>query len=140
MTPPLTPQEPVEQLTPPVIATQPQFDNFIRATYSFHPEVDDTSATVTLPLNKGDIILVHSVHTNGWADGTLLESGHRGWLPTNFCDPYEPEAMRNILVALTNFWDVLRDCGEDNYAPLYNQDYMRGIIAGVRSLLVCLVL
>ena len=91
---------------------------------------------MTLPLNQGDIILIHSVHTNGWADGTLLDSGHRGWLPTNFCEGYEPEPLRNLLMALTHFWDIVKACGEHNFNPFSNQDYTRGLIAGVRNLLV----
>lgn len=91
---------------------------------------------MTLPLNQGDVVLIHSVHTNGWADGTLLDSGHRGWLPTNYCEVYDPAPIRNLMKALTLFYDIVRGGSEGNLIPFYNQDYTRGIIAGVRYLLV----
>lgn len=137
MTPPATPngsQETlVEQQTP-----QPVFSNFLRAFYPFHPSYSSTDNTVTLPLNEGDVVLVHSIHTNGWADGTLLLSGARGWLPTNYCNPYEPEWMRNLLNALLNFSDLCSSGSIVANEVIGNQEFMRGIIAGVRYLLVSL--
>lgn len=46
-------------------------------------------------LKPGDLVLVHTVHENGWADGTVLNTGERGWLPTNFCEPYDHPYTRN---------------------------------------------
>ncbi|GKT66117.1 ras guanine-nucleotide exchange factor [Colletotrichum tofieldiae] len=134
MTPPATPngsQEDLaaDQMPPPV------FHNFLRAFYPFHPSYAMTDSSVTLPLNEGDVILVHSIHTNGWADGTLLVSGARGWLPTNYCEAYDPEEMRNLLKALLNFWDLLRSTSVNDSEIFGNQEFMKGIIAGVRYLL-----
>ncbi|KAK1585752.1 RasGEF domain-containing protein [Colletotrichum navitas] len=134
MTPPATPngsQEDLgaDQMPPPV------FHNFLRAFYPFHPSYAMTDSSVTLPLNEGDVILVHSIHTNGWADGTLLVSGARGWLPTNYCESYDPEEMRNLLKALLNFWDLLRSTSVNDKEIFGNQEFMKGIIAGVRYLL-----
>ncbi|KAK2045721.1 RasGEF domain-containing protein [Colletotrichum somersetense] len=134
MTPPATPngsQEDLaaDQMPPPV------FHNFLRAFYPFHPSYAMTDSSVTLPLNEGDVILVHSIHTNGWADGTLLVSGARGWLPTNYCESYDPEEMRNLLKALLNFWDLLRSTSVNDSEIFGNQEFMKGIIAGVRYLL-----
>ena len=95
-----------------------------------------SDSTVTLPLNEGDVVLVHSIHTNGWADGTLLATGARGWLPTNYCEAYEPDSMRNLLKALLNFWDLLRSGLTNDGEVFGKQEFMRGIIAGVRYLLV----
>lgn len=81
-------------------------------------------------------MLVHSIHTNGWADGTLLATGARGWLPTNYCEAYDPEEMQNLLQALLNFWDLLRSTVTDDRDIFENQEFMKGIIAGVRYLLV----
>jgi hypothetical protein len=135
MTPPATPNGSQEDLTmapsPP-----PVFHNFLRAFYPFHPNYAKTDSTVTLPLNEGDLILIHSIHTNGWADGTLLLSGARGWLPTNYCEAYDPEEMRNLLKALLNFWDLLRSTAVSDNEIFGNQEFMKGIIAGVRYLLV----
>src|ERR1700761_5760689 len=112
-----------------------RFHNYLRALYPFAPSSPHSSTTVTLPLNAGDIILVHSVHVNGWADGTLLETGARGWLPTNYCEGYDYAAMRPLLKAMTEFWDLVRCASETNLSLFRNQDYMRGLVAGVRALL-----
>lgn len=136
MTPPATPNGSQDDLEQQMESSQPIFHNFLRAFYPFNPAYSSTDLTVTLPLNEGDLVLVHSIHTNGWADGTLLISGARGWLPTNYCEPYDPESMRTLLNALLNFFDLLRS-GHTTDSELFgNQEFMRGLIAGVRSLLV----
>lgn len=141
MTPPMTPlrttehnmeQEQEEQQEAP----RAVFHNYLRAFYPFHPAGNVSPSTVTLPLEQGDIILVHSVHTNGWADGTLLDSGNRGWLPTNYCEAYDQLPMRPLLKALTDFWDIIRGGCGSSLKDFGNQDLMRGPIAGVRFLLV----
>lgn len=135
MTPPLTPQA-QETNMDPMDVPRPVFHNYLRAFYPFHPAGNVSPSTVTLPLDQGDIILVHSVHTNGWADGTLLDSGNRGWLPTNYCEAYDQLAMRPLLKALTDFWDIIRGGCGSSLKDFGNQDLMRGPIAGVRFLLV----
>ena len=112
-----------------------KFQNYLRACYPFEPSGTASPATVTLPLNAGDIVLIHSIHTNGWADGTLLDNGARGWLPTNYCEAYDYATMRPLLRSLTEFWDIIRSGNESNVGLFHNQEYMRGIIAGVRFLL-----
>ena len=134
MTPPATPNGSQEDLNAP--DSPPVFHNFLRAFYPFHPSYSIADSTVTLPLNEGDVILVHSIHTNGWADGTLLVSGARGWLPTNYCEAYDPEELKNLLKALLNFWDLLRSTAVNDSEIFGNQEFMKGIIAGVRYLLV----
>lgn len=139
MTPPTTPHGSQEDLVAnasPTINPPPVFHNFLRAFYPFHPSYAMADSAVTLPLNEGDVVLVHSIHTNGWADGTLLASGARGWLPTNYCFAYDPDEMRNLLKALLNFWDLLRSAAVDDNQIFGNQEFMKGIIAGVRYLLV----
>ncbi|CEL02590.1 ras guanine nucleotide exchange factor domain-containing protein [Aspergillus pseudodeflectus] len=135
ITPPTTPHTTQDGAMDRSDPPRTVFHNYLRAFYPFHPAGDVSPATVTLPLDQGDIILVHSVHTNGWADGTLLDSGARGWLPTNYCEAYDQVPMRPLLKALTDFWDIIRGgCG----SPLVdfgNQDLVRGLIAGVRFLL-----
>lgn len=124
---PDTPEEPY--------SPRPRFRNFLRASYSYQPIEDASQPAVTLPLAAGDIILVHSIHTNGWADGTSLVSGERGWAPTNFCEPYDYAPMRSLLRALTEFWDIIRGSSESALEFFRNHDYMRGMVAGVRVLL-----
>ena len=119
----------------PLYSPRPRFQNFLRASYPFQPQDQFSSTSVTLPLSSGDIVLVHSIHTNGWADGTLLETGARGWLPTNYCEPYDYATMRPLLKALTEFWDIIRSDGVATTELYRNHDYMRGMVAGVRFLL-----
>lgn len=138
ITPPTTPNGSQEDLNQQMEPPQPVFHNFLRAFYPYQPAYDVSDTTVTLPLNEGDVVLVHSIHTNGWADGTLLLSGARGWLPTNYCEGYEPDALQVLLKALLNFWDLLRSGLNIDHEVFGNQDFMRGIIAGVRYLLVCM--
>ncbi|KAJ5556811.1 hypothetical protein N7494_000726 [Penicillium frequentans] len=137
ITPPITPQGINTNMEPsePTEAPRAVFHNYLRAFYPFHPAGNVSPSTVTLPLDQGDIILVHSVHTNGWADGTLLDSGHRGWLPTNYCEAYDQLPMRPLLKALTDFWDIIRGGCGSSLKDFGNQDLMRGPIAGVRFLL-----
>lgn len=136
ISPPLTPPASQDDLQAPKDPSHLSFQTYLRAFYSFHPTCDEKSSTITLPLNYGDIILIHSVHTNGWADGTLLSSGARGWLPTNYCEPYNNEPARVLLNALTKFWDLAKGSSIHGLAALANQDYVRGLVAGVRCLLV----
>ncbi|WEW55523.1 Ras guanine nucleotide exchange factor bud5 [Emydomyces testavorans] len=133
--PPLTPHSSREDMVDRRNSKRSAFPNYLRAFYPFHPGVPISSATVTLPLDQGDLVLVHSVHTNGWADGTLLDTGARGWLPTNYCEAYDQQLMRPLLKALMDFWDVIRAGSCATLHQFGNQDYMRGIIAGVRFLL-----
>jgi hypothetical protein len=142
ITPPATPNGEYEtsgdqmDVTPPTPPTPPVFHAFLRAFYPFHPPYTVSDSTVTLPLNEGDVVLVHSIHTNGWADGTLLLSGARGWLPTNYCEAYEPDSMRSLLKGLLNFWDLLKSGLSADNEIFGDQEFIRGIIAGVRYLLV----
>ena len=139
MTPPLTPFElrrSTESKDKHNIWRR-DFHTYLRAFYPYHPTGDENSTTVNLPLEFGDVILIHSVHTNGWADGTLLTTGARGWLPTNYCEPYASEPMRILLKALTNFWDLVRGTTRERLKGFRSQDYVRGLGAGVRYLLVC---
>lgn len=139
MTPPETPHDFQGEESPeslPETLPPPIFHNFLRAFYPFHPSDAMSDSSVTLPLDEGDVVLIHSIHTNGWADGTLLATGDRGWLPTNYCEAYEPDDMRALLKALLNFWDLLRSTSVKDTEIFGSQEFMKGIIAGVRYLLV----
>lgn len=135
ITPPTTPEDGSRESSTTDEPERPTFRSYLRAFYPFRPTSSISPSTVTLPLNAGNIILVHSIHTNGWADGTLLDTGARGWLPTNYCEGYEHIPMRPLLKALTEFWDVIRHGNDATLDVFLNQDYMRGLIAGVRFLL-----
>lgn len=123
---------------------QPVFHNYLRAFYHYNASTTVSSSTeessITVSIKQGDVILVHSVHPNGWADGTLLASGARGWLPTNYCEPYDHPAVRNLLNALTQLWDFVREGENGDLVAFTRQDYIRAMIAGVRCFLVGLIL
>lgn len=136
ITPPATPHGSSEDLLDERPAS-PAFHKFLRAFYPFSPEPAIASSTVTLSLNEGDIILVHSIHTSGWADGTLLTTGARGWLPTNYCEAYDHQNIQSLLDALLTLWDLLRGHSGSNMIIYRSQDFIRPMVAGVRRLLVC---
>lgn len=135
ITPPLTPALSRENLTEQDQSTLTPLPTYLRAIYPFHPACDFESDTVTLPLNQGDIILIHSIHSNGWADGTLLDTAHRGWLPTNYCEEFDVEPVRKLLNALTTFWDSASDSGDSTVAIIHGHNLTQGLVAGVRYLL-----
>ncbi|KAL9604942.1 MAG: hypothetical protein Q9219_000130 [cf. Caloplaca sp. 3 TL-2023] len=134
-TPPLTPQSSEEDLQAQSDLEQTTFHTYLRAFYPFHPTCDDQSSSITLPLNYGDLILVHTVHSSGWADGTLLSSGARGWLPTNYCEAYQPEPARVLLRALTRFWDLAEGGSVPGLEALAKQHSVPDLVVGVRWLL-----
>lgn len=135
ITPPPTPSTSQDSLaTDPEPEYASDFKPFLRAFYEFHPNFSADSGTVTLPLNAGDVILVHSIHTNGWADGTMLSSGARGWLPTNYCDEFDPFQLRPLLKACTTLFDKFRGGSTGGYRA--SQVAVTHIIGGVRHLLV----
>lgn len=112
------------------------FHNFLRTVYPFHEVASDSS--VTLNLNHGDIVMVHSIHTNGWADGTLLNTGERGWIPTNYCENYEEELIKCLLQALLRFVALLQSGLTTDDTVFDDPGFMQGIVSGVRHLLVCI--
>lgn len=114
---------------------------YLRACHDYQPAHSTLSSTtggvsVTVPLTEGDIILVHLTHANGWADGTVLQTGARGWIPTNFCEVYDHPFIRSLMHGLTQLWDYLSSGGVGKVMLDERQDYVQGLIAGVRRLLV----
>lgn len=138
----ITPPETPSSLSPDLEthpSSQALFHNYLRAMHMFDPYVnampDDDASHSAVPLKPGDLVLVHSVHANGWADGTVLNTGDRGWLPTNYCEAYDHPYLRNLLNAMTQFWDLLGGSEDASLSTFVRQDYIRGLIAGVRFLL-----
>ncbi|TID15627.1 ras guanine-nucleotide exchange protein-like protein [Venturia nashicola] len=134
--PPVSPKRWRERVDGP----KATFHNYLRAFHDFHPEGPTSStgtekSSVTVPINQGDVILVHSIHPNGWADGTLLASGARGWLPTNYCEAYNHPSIVNLLNSLTRLWDLVRSGEGQNLVAFTRQDYAHGMLAGVRYFL-----
>ncbi|POS86527.1 hypothetical protein EPUL_005450 [Erysiphe pulchra] len=134
ITPPVTPMGSFENINE-LINNDTKFPNFLRATYPFNPTHAPADNAVTLEFNEGDIILVHTTHINGWADGTILTNGERGWLPTNYCKAYEPEPIRILLISFLNLWEQVRYNLGRNRNKFPTQELMRCILAGVRYLL-----
>lgn len=131
MSPPIAEETQVEQHS--------LFRDYLRAFCHFEPpsadEESDEGLLMTASIRPGDLILVHSIHKNGWADGTVLTTGARGWLPTNYCETFDHPHMRNLLNAMTQFWDLLGAPEDATLSTFVRQDYIRGLIAGVRYLL-----
>ncbi|EWC45892.1 hypothetical protein DRE_04899 [Drechslerella stenobrocha 248] len=107
---------------------------FMRAFYSFRPVQAADAATVTIPLTPGDMILIHNIHENGWADGTTIASGARGWLPTNFCASYEVDEMQLLLNACIAVFEYYRGTSAENFASA-RERVVGDVVNGVRQLL-----
>ncbi|KAE9982313.1 hypothetical protein EG328_010973 [Venturia inaequalis] len=140
ISPPVSPKRSREMLQLSMDEPEATFHNYLRAFHDFHPEIPASStgtekSSVTVPINQGDVILVHSIHPNGWADGTLLASGARGWLPTNYCEAYYHPSIINLLNSLTRLWDLVRSGEGQNLMAFTRQDYAHGMLAGVRFFL-----
>lgn len=141
ISPPVSPKQSRESLQLRIDEPEATFHNYLRAFHDFHPEISASStgaekSSVTVPISQGDVILVHSIHPNGWADGTLLASGARGWLPTNYCEAYDHPSIVNLLNSLTRLWDLVRSGEGHNLMAFTRQDYAHGMLAGVRYFLV----
>ncbi|MCJ1473214.1 hypothetical protein MMC13_001865 [Lambiella insularis] len=91
------------------------FHTYLRAHCLFHPAVDKASPTGYLTLDEGDLVFVNSVLPNGWTEGTLVWSGHKGWFPSDYCHGYAPDQMRYLLTALTNVWNLVESDQEQVY-------------------------
>ncbi|KAI9723491.1 MAG: hypothetical protein M1828_004221 [Chrysothrix sp. TS-e1954] len=135
----MTVVKPVSAELSPAPSVPTTFQNYLRAFYPFHPDTsatgEESQSSITIAINQGDIVLVHSVQPNGWADGTLLSTGARGWLPTNYCEAYDVEVMRHLCNSLTYVWEFIGERQDDDPIVFTRQDYVRGVIAGVRVLL-----
>ncbi|CAN9408108.1 unnamed protein product [Alternaria alternata] len=123
ISPPLTPktsseamaQQQQEQQHP-----QPVFHNYLRAFYHYSPKL------------YGILVDRRALHHR--RHQPRRPSGARGWLPTNYCEPYDNPIIRNLLTALTYLWDLVRD-GENGDRAFSRQDYVKGMIVGVRLFL-----
>lgn len=133
----LTLHEAYENLAVEPTAKPTHFHHYLRGLHAFVPDGAQNSLSVNLPFDENDIMLIHSVLANGWADGTLLTNGQRGWVPTNFCTPYEREEIKKLMTALTDLWDLVHAPKFDHSKPFNTQDVMQSFIAAVRYLLVC---
>lgn len=124
---------------------------FVRAIHSFNPSTLATSgdsmgesedpSLICCSFEESDIALIHSIHSSGWGDATLLKSGRRGWIPTNYFVPYaDPKAVPLLSVVL-NFVLNPRNHEIHNHsnngikAFTFSQASITNIVSGVRSLL-----
>ncbi|KAK0111211.1 hypothetical protein ONS95_001585 [Cadophora gregata] len=133
--PPVERPPPVQTRTPLSVH---KFPTFLRVFYPFHTAQMVTNSTTTrlLPAMAGELLLLHSISTTGWADATSLGSGVRGWFPTNYSVEYHPDEMKALLQALLDLWDFARTYNSNQQVVRLLSGVNRKIIAGVRSLLL----
>lgn len=117
---------------------QPGSRTYLRAIHFWDPSADPAvnmdEDTISVVIFQGDLILVHSINENGWTDGTILASGERGWVPTNYCETYDHPLIRPLLSAMSQFWDFLED-DEETGIDLMRQSNTRDLRRGARYLL-----
>ena len=114
----------------------PQLPKFLRVLQAFHPTCDSDGSSDMLPLNPRNLILIHSIGVEGWAEGTLLDSYKRGWFPTACCESYNPEPLQSLLQTLVNFWDIIESSEEGTIAILHGENLENRLRAGSKYLLV----
>lgn len=105
---------------------------YLRALHSYQPEstINGTERASCLPLQANAIIYVHSIHSSGWADGTLL-SGHRGWFPSNYCEPYVLEILQPLTEARCRLEVTVTERACEEYTTA-----IAAVVACVRELLI----
>lgn len=117
---------------------------FLRALHSFDATTlhssgtDEDPSSICLSFVEAELILLHSIHPSGWGDATILATGSRGWIPTNYFVPYSEPKMVPVLSAVLNFVLAPKtqplpkpNDSEFTFAPAA----ISTIVAGVRSLL-----
>ena len=127
-------------LSPPSFA-RPRNRKYLRTVHNYDSTTSSTQSERVSPrtvsLRSGDLILVHLTHVNGWADGTVLNTGARGWLPTNYCEEFDHEMIRDLFHSVTRFWTACVSQHHTSIQPASAEDIVIPIVAGVRYLLVC---
>lgn len=95
--------------SPNITKDRAKANRFLRVVHPYQPKQPTSPSTVCLNLHGGEVILMHTIHTTGWVDGTALDSGQRGWVPINYCSVYEDEGIRPLLQAVVNLCNCIRD-------------------------------
>lgn len=117
---------------------------FLRALHSFDATTlfsstsDEDPSSVCLSFVEAELVLLHSIHPSGWGDATILATGARGWIPTNYFTPYSEPKVVPVLSAVLNF--VLAPKSQPLPKPkdtsyTFSPAAISAIVAGVRSLL-----
>jgi hypothetical protein len=122
----------------------PVVHKYLRALYPFQPvstvhEHSNGERTFTPPFEKGDVIMVHYSHPSGWVDGHLLASGIRGWLPSNYCEPYNDPRMDCILDALAHIYGAIVIDKESGTLLSFKRSSLWDLWVGIHSFLVSTV-
>ncbi|KAK9376001.1 ras guanine nucleotide exchange factor domain-containing protein [Lipomyces chichibuensis] len=121
----------IHSVSPPQGHSYVAYHPFLRATHSFDQSALESSvAGGCLDFEAGDLILLHSFHATGWGDGTNIATSKRGWIPSNYCEPYDVQQVRPLLVAVLNV--LVNPRPEDARS---SQIAVTTIVSGVRSLL-----
>ncbi|CAN6643886.1 hypothetical protein TRVA0_020S00980 [Trichomonascus vanleenenianus] len=118
---------------------------FLRALHAFDPlslpanasAPEEDVTEICLRFDEGDIALLHSVHASGWGDATLLTTGSRGWIPTNYFVAYSDPKVVPLLSAILNF--VINpkplELHGNSSGFTFSQGAITEIVSGVRALL-----
>ncbi|KAK9450823.1 ras guanine nucleotide exchange factor domain-containing protein [Limtongia smithiae] len=107
------------------------FHPFLRANHALDPaEIDPTLSAGCLPLACGDVIIVHMCQASGWCNGTSMTSGVRGWIPSNYCEPYDLWQIRPLLMAVLQVFSAR----QSDFVGIVELTATT-LISGVRSLL-----
>lgn len=119
---------------------------FLRALHGFDAsslisdvsDPDEDPANICLSFQESEVVLLHSIHPSGWGDATVLSTGTRGWIPTNYFTPYTDPKVTPLLSAVLSFAINPKSQSimiNNNEEFTFSQSAITNIVAGVRSLL-----
>lgn len=121
---------------------QPEFGSpFLRALHPFDASSltsteGENPAAICLSFQESEIVLLHTFHASGWGDATILSTGVRGWIPTNYFISYSEDKVVPLLSAVLGFSLNPKSVQvEGSSESTFSQTCVTNIVAGVRSLL-----
>ncbi|ODQ66944.1 ras GEF [Nadsonia fulvescens var. elongata DSM 6958] len=119
-------------------------------------EYDDPTSTC-LSFQKNDTVILHSLDPSGWGDATILLTGQRGWIPTNYFEIINHDSLNHLMSSILRFVIVpksqpinyrgedpddkektkvnITTNGHDGIEYTFSQRAISSIISGVRSFL-----
>ncbi|OLL26815.1 Cell division control protein 25 [Neolecta irregularis DAH-3] len=104
---------------------------YLRVLHAFEPALVSAAHAECLALEDNQILQVHTLHPSGWAFGTILASGRRGWFPSNYCEQYTLAAMRPVISASSLLYATVRAKRASHY-----QAAVACVVSAIRGLLV----
>lgn len=110
---------------------------FVRTRYAFEPPAAPSAITHVLSFGPGELAIIHHIEPSGWGEGSILKTGRRGWIPSNYCLLYSPEPMKPLLQTMLPF----SDAANTMEAKLCTAEHDNSqVVESLSKVLVCTIL